>query len=98
MPRADTASIPKGSPWPRTFGRNKPRFESWVDDLFEYLLRIASVVVAFAVFRGMAIQISSYKPRSLLDQYNIANGPDLAESARKLVAGRLQPEEAKLLN
>jgi hypothetical protein len=41
--------------WSRVLERNAPRVESWITDQLEYLLQIASVVIAYAAFRGMRI-------------------------------------------
>ena len=40
---------------PRLLQRNSARLEGWIGDQFEYLLQIASVVIAYGAFRFLRL-------------------------------------------
>ncbi len=39
--------------WSTIFARNRSRLQSWLSEQLEFLLQIASVVIAFGVFKGL---------------------------------------------
>lgn len=55
LPEMATNSTGDDPFWLRITKRSLPRIESWIQDQCEYLLQIASVVIALVVFKGLRI-------------------------------------------